>query len=264
MTPTGTTEPPSFIDLDSVSVQQHHLCCALSGKKHVDGVACKRSFLDRGFGRGLRFRKLDVRGKVFVEYAPAEAAFRPVHAPGCLVIHCLWVSGRFKGQGHAATLLQGCITDLDGRPGLVAISGNKVWLTRTAFYLHHGFEVVDTTPTGFDLVYYRKDRRAPLTRFAERARRGVVEQGDGVHIEYAHQCPIVPNAVGEMSRAAEDLGLSVSTAELRTPEQAQRAASPFGTFGVFLDGRFLTHGMMSRESFRRRLEEALAGDAPAV
>ncbi len=247
-----------LVDLDADNIAGHHLCCALSGKKHLDGVNEKKAFLTRGFARGLTFRKLDARGKVFVEYAPAEAAFRPVHAPGFLVIHCLWVSGRFKGRGLAKALLQSCLDDLGTKNGVVAVAGKKIWLTNTEFFLHHGFEVVETTKSGFDLVCYQREPSVPAPRFQAAARAGVVPQTDGVHLQYVHQCPLVPHAVKEMSAAARDLGLQVSTEALDTPEKAQRAASPFGTFGAFLHGSFLTHGLMGRDSFRNLLEATLS------
>lgn len=254
------SESPDFVDLTPANLASEHVCCALSGKKHQEGVAEKKKFLARGFEAGLTFRKLDVRGKVFVEYAPAEAASRPVLAPGYLVIHCLRVSGRFQGQGLGAALLESCLDDIGQRDGVVAVTGRMIWLTHTEFFVRHGFEVAESTETGFDLVYYRRRQAASVPRFSERARRGVVDRADGVHFEYVHQCPMVQNSLREMSAAAEELGLSVSAEELETPERARDAASPFGTFGAFLHGKFLTHGQMSRDSFRKLLESALKAD----
>jgi len=246
-----------LIDLNAGNLAAEHLCCALSGAKHRDGVEKKRAFLASGFDAGLTFRKLDARGKVFIEYAPVEVCSRPIEAPGYLVIHCLWVSGRFKQQGFARALLDSCLEAVGERNGVVAVSGSNIWLTRTEFFVHHGFEVVDSTKSGFDLVCYRSRPDAPTPRFTRRAHEGRASQAKGVLIEYVHQCPLVPNAVREMSGAARDLGLAVEVRELSTPRDAQGAASPFGTFGVFLHGEFLTHGLMGRDSFTALLRERL-------
>ncbi len=248
---------PSWIDLNAENAATEHLCCALSGAKHQDGVAKKREFLASGFDAGLTFRKLDARGKVFVEYAPFEACARPVDAPNYLVIHCLWVSGRFKEQGFARELLASCLADVGERDGVVVVSGSKIWLTRTEFFVHHGFEVVDQTESGFDLACYRTNPNAPAPKFTARVHKGRVRSSERVHFEYVHQCPLVPNAVREMTAAAEELGLTVSAKQLKTSAQARGATSPFGTFGVFLDGEFLTHGLMGRESFTQLLRERL-------
>jgi hypothetical protein len=230
------------------------------GQELQEGVDEKKGFLVRGFGRGLVFRKLDVRGKVFIEYAPAEAAWRPVVAPGYLVIHCLWVSGRFKGEQFGRELLQYCLDDGREHRGVVAVSGRKPYLTDTRFYLHHGFEVVDRTATGFDLVCYRGRGTAPTPRFAENARRGTVAENEGVHFEYAYQCPFVPVCLSNMSAVAREFGLPVTARELTTVKNAQNAASPFGTFGAFLHGRLITHELMSPNKFRKLLQAELPGE----
>lgn len=257
----GMPDTNRFVTLNAESVRSEHLCCALSGKKHAPGVSRKREFLTRGFPAGLTFRKLDARGKVFIEYAPAEASARPIHAPGYLVIHCLWVSGRFQNSGLGQELLQSCLRDSEGHVGVAAVSGSMIWLTNTEFYLHHGFDVAESTASGFDLVYLSLDPDAPMPRFAESARRGRVEKIDGVHFEFVHQCPLVLNALAEMTRAAEGLGLEVSARELATPAEVQGSASPFGTFGVFLHGNFLTHELLSETRFRRLLDDAVSRDS---
>ena len=63
------------------------------------------------FPDGLVFRKLNVRGKVFIEYIPAEHAWIPILAEQYMHINCLWVSGKYKGQGYSDQLLNQCIDD---------------------------------------------------------------------------------------------------------------------------------------------------------
>ncbi len=255
-----TTRTAEFVHLTAANVEREHICCAIAGKEHQEGVDRKKSFLLSAFGRDLVFRKFDVRGKVFVEYAPAEAAWRPVLAPGYLVIHCLWVSGRYKGRQLGRELLQHCIDQAGEYRGVVAVSGSSPYLTDTRFYLHHGFEAVERTETGFDLVCFKATEDAPLPRFAENARRGIVPEDDGVHFEYAFQCPFVPDCLRKMSAAAREFDLPVSTRELTSVECVRSAASPFGTFGVFLHGRFITHELMSANKFRKLLQRELETD----
>lgn len=250
-------DEPRFLDLTADNLATEHICCAIAGQQHQEGVDRKKAFLACGFGAGLVFRKLDARGKVFIEYAPWEAAWRPVDAAGYLVIHCLWVSGRYKGRGLGQELLRHCLDAAGERHGVVAVSGRRPYLTDTRFYRSQGFEVVDRTDTGFDLVCWRRDPATPAPRFAENALRGRVPEDRGVHFEYADQCPFVPDCLEGMSGVARDAGLEVTTRELATVEDAHRAASPFGTFGAFLHGRFLTHELMAPAKFRKLLEAEL-------
>ena len=248
---------PPFLDLAAANLASEHICCAIAGKEHQQGVDRKKAFLYRGFDHGLVFRKLDVRGKVFIEYAPAEAAWRPVVAPGYLVIHCLWVSGRYKGRGLGRELLEHCLADAGEHLGVAAVSGRAPYLTDTRFYLHQGFERVERTRTGYDLVCYRQSEETPPPRFAANARRGTVSEDRGVHFEYVYQCPFVPGCLAGMSGVARELGLEVSARELATVEEARQAASPFGTFGAFLFGRLVTHELMSERKFGHLLEKEL-------
>jgi len=141
-----------FLNLTTTNIGCEHICCAIMGQQFQEGIDRKKAFLIRGFEQGLVFRELNVRGKVFIEYAPAEAAWRPVIAPAYLVIHCLWVAGRYKGRNLGSELLEYCLDDVGERHGVVAVSGRRPFLTDTRFYLRHGFELVDRTDTGFDLV----------------------------------------------------------------------------------------------------------------
>lgn len=251
------TARPAFLDLSPANLTAEHLCCALAGGAHEEGVARKRELLARGLGRGLVFRKLDVRGKVFIEYAPAEAAWRPVVAPGYLVIHCLWVSGRYQGRGLGRELLEHCLAAGRDHQGVAAVSGRRPYLTDTRFYLHQGFELFESTATGYDLVAFRHDEQTTPPRFTASARRGTVAEDRGVHFEYAYQCPFVPACLAGMARVARGLGLEVSARELDTVAKVHGAASPFGTFGAFLYGRLVTHELMSERKFALLLDREL-------
>ena len=247
----------AFINLNPSNLSDHHLCCALSGQKHSQGVIFKKEFLNQGFHSGLVFRKLDVRGKVFVEFAPAETAWKPVEAPGCLVIHCLWVSGRYQGHGLGRDLWDFCRAQADNHEGIVAVSGKSPYLTSTDFYLHLGFEILDQSFSGFQLVGYPHQEWKHPPRFTTNAKKERVPENQGVHFEYTHQCPFVPDCLKAMFEVAAEFDLEVTSKHLVTVQEAQQSASPFGTFGAFLYGRLITHELMSPNKFRKLLESCL-------
>ncbi len=242
-----------FVNLNSSNLANHHLCCALSGQKHQEGVTHKKAFLREGLDSGLIFRKLDVRGKVFVEFAPAENAWKPLEAPGCLVIHCLWVSGRFQGRGLGRDLWEYCRVQAESHEGIVTVSGQGPYLTSTDFYLHHGFEILDQSLSGFQVVGYPQQDWKQRPQFTSKAKKERVPEDQGVHFEYTHQCPFVPDCVRAMTEVAAELGFEVTSRYLGTVQEAQECASPFGTFGAYLHGRLITHELMSPNKFRRLL-----------
>jgi len=60
-----------------------------------------------------------------------------------------------------------------------------------------------------------------------------------------------------MAGVARELDLVVTTRHLDSIERAQNAASPFGTFGAFLYGEFITHELMSPRKFRDLIRRKL-------
>ena len=59
-----------FINLKSDNLAKEHLCCIIRSKKLHPGVETKRNWLAGRLKVGHVFRKLDVKGCVFIEYAP--------------------------------------------------------------------------------------------------------------------------------------------------------------------------------------------------
>ena len=247
----------AYKDLDSRSLSAEHICCALSGGKHEDGVASKKDWLAGRLAEGLVFRKADVRGKVFVEYMPGETSWRPIHAPDYLVIHCLWVSGRFKDRGHGRELLDSCIADADGKAGVAVVSKKTPFLTEPSFYARHGFECVDRTKSGYELLVYRTKGGADPT-FCAPAKAESIGRRSGLVVQAALQCPFIPRVVEDLAAAGSARGLPVEVDMLTTRADVERAGSPFGTFGIFLDGELISHELASRAGFDKLLDRVLA------
>lgn len=86
----------TFMNLTLDNLDTEHICCAISDKKHQVGVSVKKQWLKKRIEEGHVFRKLDQKGKVFIEYAPIETAWVPVSGENYLYIYCLWVAGSFK------------------------------------------------------------------------------------------------------------------------------------------------------------------------
>lgn len=81
-----------WIDLNEENVATEHLCCIIRSKKPHPGVESKRAWLAERLKEGHVFRKLDVNGCCFMEYAPVEKAWVPVVGDGFYYIYCLWVN----------------------------------------------------------------------------------------------------------------------------------------------------------------------------
>lgn len=61
------------------------------------------------------FRKLNARGKVFIEYEPTETVWTPIIGYNYICVYCLWVAGSFKEKRIAKVLLEYTIFDAKKR-----------------------------------------------------------------------------------------------------------------------------------------------------
>jgi len=244
-----------IIAINEENIDREHICCAIGNdKENAARALTKKAWMKQTFKDGLVFKRLDERGKVFIEYLPIEKAWKPVTGRNYLMINCLWVAGKFKGQGWATRLLETCITDarLQNKAGIAVVTSNKrkPFLTEKAFYTKNGFETVDSAAPYFELVVL-KLQKAPLPLFSLEAQTGKISGQHDITVIFSNQCPFMEAYVAEMAQVAKDAGFSVCVQKLESYQQAQETGSPFGTLGIYYRGEFLTHELMSMEKFRK-------------
>jgi ribosomal protein S18 acetylase RimI-like enzyme len=255
-------DKPRLLELTKENIESEHICCAMSDPKSAAGVAAKKAALRRVIPDGFKFVKLDVRGKVFMEYGPAEQAFRPVEADGYTVIHCFWVSGQYKGKGHARRLLEHCISDSAGTNGLVVVTSSKKkvpFLTERGFFLKHGFESVDSAPPHFELLVRKFRSDAPDPQFSDSVRTGGIPGDKGVTIVHSDFCPFIPVYLEETVAAARKHGYEVTTQKLSSSEDVKAGPSPSGLLGIYVEGEFLTHEVLNEKRFDKLMEKRKGG-----
>ena len=186
----------SFININSENIMDEHLCCAISDKKHQHGVAVKKAWLKERIEEGHVFRKLDAKGKVFIEYAPLEKAWVPIVGENYMYIYCLWVSGSYKGKGYAKELLEYCINDAksQNKSGICILSSKKKkpYLSDKKFMTKFGFETVDNTFEEYELLALSFDGTVP--NFTDHVRKQAIDNKD-LTVYYSMQCPYIPSCI---------------------------------------------------------------------
>lgn len=237
-----------YITLTKENIDTEHICCAFSDKKCSEGYEMKKAWLEQEFNNGYVFRRLDARAKVFIEYVPAEKAWIPVDAPGYLMINCFWVSGQYKGHGHAKALLQSATRDAtaQGKNGLVTVVGTKKFhfMSDTKWLLSQGFETIEKLPNGFSLLALKINSTAPNPSFKESVKTGECEQKEGLVVYYTNRCPFTDYYVnGSLWVLAQEKNIPLTIIKLETMEQAQACPSPATIFSAFYNGKFLTTDM---------------------
>lgn len=236
------------------NIEKEHICCAITEKKGENCVAAKKAWLKERMKEGLVFEKLDVRGKVFIEYLPAEYAWAPVDADGYDYIDCMWVSGQYKGHGYANQLLERCIQDAKarGRKGLVILSSKKKmpFLADGAYFKHKGFVTADTAEPYYELLALPFSEGEELPRFLECAKHGKTDEKGWV-LYHTVQCPHSAKYAPFLKEYAASQGISIKTVRFESREDARKAPNPFTTYALFYEGKFVTNEILSEKSFEK-------------
>ncbi len=241
-----------IISVNLSNIDHEHVCCAIADKKDETCLASRKTWMKNEFGDGLTFLKLNVKGKVFIEYIPAENAWCPIEAPDYLFIKCFWVSGQYKGKGYATALLETCIKDAiaQGKHGLVILSSPKKmpFLSDPKYLKHKGFVVCDTALPHFELLYLPLTDNATKPSFKACCKDGVIKE-DGLVLYYSDQCPYAEKYSQIIAKAGEENGKSIKLIKYCYKEQAQGAPSPFTIYSLFHNGKFVTNEILTESKF---------------
>ncbi|NNG02071.1 MAG: GNAT family N-acetyltransferase [Desulfobacteraceae bacterium] len=243
-----------IISLTDENIADEHICCAISDKKCREGYEAKKEWLMRQSDDGFVFKKLDVRGKVFIEYGPAEHAWSPIEAPGYLLINCFWVSGKYKGQGHGKQLYRECLKDAADKNGIVVVTANKKqpFMSDKKFFQKQGFQLADTAEPYFELWAKKLKSTAPAPQIKACAKRGRCDQKNGLTVYYTNGCPFTEYYVNtELVQVAGEKGLPLKIVNINTREQAQHHFVPYTNYTVFYNGKFITQHILNRKNIDR-------------
>jgi ribosomal protein S18 acetylase RimI-like enzyme len=249
----------SFIKVDETNIDREHICCAISDKKGETCVSSKKAWMREHFADGLVFLRLDERGKVFIEYIPAEKAWCPIDADGYFYINCFWVSGQFKGKGYADQLMELCIKDAKekGAAGLAVLSSEKKmpFLSDPKYLKYKGFQVADRAEPYFELLYLNFEKNnSGMPKFKPCARNGSIDQ-KGPVVYYSNQCPHTDKYAPLLLDTAKQKGIELELIKINSTEAAQNAPTPFTTYSFFLGGKLVTNEILTEKKFLQYLEE---------
>lgn len=247
-----------IIRIDATNIDKEHICCAISDKKGDPCVSSKKTWMKSQFDNGLVFKRLDARGKAFIEYIPAENAWCPIQANGYLFINCFWVSGQFKGKGYGKALLKTCIDDakINNKKGLVIISSTKKmpFLSDPKFLKNKGFRLCDTAKPYYELLYLPFDDSAIAPKFKDCCKEASIPE-EGMILYYTNQCPHTEKYAPLIAEIAKERGQTVILRKIESAYQAQNAPSPFTTYSFFFQGSFVTNEIFSGNKFQKFLEK---------
>lgn len=245
-----------FINLTAENLATEHLCCIIRSKKLHPGVEAKRKWLSERLNEGHVFRKLNEKATVFIEYAPLETAWVPIIGNNYFYVYCLWVLGDHKGKGYAKSLLEYCLADAQkkGKSGICMLGAKKQksWLSDQSFAKKFGFEVVDSTDYGYELLALSFDETTP--KFMPNAKNPKIE-GEELTIYYDMQCPFVYQNIEMIKLYCEENDVPASLIQVDTLQKAKDLPCVFNNYGVFYKGNFETVNLLDVAYLERILKK---------
>lgn len=243
-----------FINITPENLENEHLCCIIRSRVKHPGVEAKRQWLADRLKQGHVFRKLNVRGTVFIEYAPLDAAWVPIVGDNYIYIYCLWVTGEFAHHGYARQLMEYCIADARarGKSGICMLGAHKqkAWLSNQSFAKKFGFEVVDTTDYGYQLLALSFDGTKP--QFTQIAKKGICKNTE-LTIYYDIQCPFVLERIQAIKNYCTTNGIPLNLYQIDSLSAAKDLPCVFNNWAVFYQGRFITVNILAPENIEKIL-----------
>ena len=244
-----------YINLTEKNIDDEHICCAIGDPKHQEGVDRKKEWIKSKLKDGHVFRKLNARGKIFIEYEPLETAWIPVNGDNYEYIYCLWVAGSFKGKGIGKELLEYAIEDAkkQGKNGICTLASKKKkpFLGEKKFFEHFGFKVVDSIDDFELLALQFKDSDYP--KFNEPARNMKIDNKDFT-IYYSNECPYVEYEIKELSDYAKNKNIKLNFVKIDSLEKAKNAPCIFNNWANFYKGEFISNTILNANALEKLLK----------
>ena len=245
-----------FVNLTTENLVNEHLCCIIRSKKAHPGIDAKRKWLSDRLNEGHVFRKLNAKATVFIEYAPLETAWVPITGNNYYYLYCLWVTGSYKGKGYGKLLMEYCLADAKekGKSGVCMLGAKKQksWLSDQSFAKKFGFEVVDTTDNGYELLALSFDGTTP--KFAENAKEQSIASKI-LTIYYDMQCPYIHQKVDMIRQYCSTHEIPVDFIKVDTLHKAKELPCVFNNWGVFYKGKFETVNLLDAAYIERILKK---------
>ena len=244
-----------YINLTVDNIDNEHICCAIGDPKHQNGVDKKKEWIKSKLKDGHVFRKLNARGKTFIEYEPVETAWVPITGKNYMYIYCLWVAGSFKGKGIGKELLEYAINDaknknMNGICTLVSLK-KKPFIGDKKFFEHYGFKVIDTI-NDYELLALQFNS-SEIPKFTDSARNMKIDSEDFT-IYYSNECPYVEYEVNELSDYAKENSIKLNFVKIDTLEKAKKVPCVFNNWANFYKGKFVSNTILNANALKKLLK----------
>lgn len=241
--------------------------CGVCGYKSIKraGFPEKVEWLRNRFSEGLKIKTLysEVDGtQGMIEYIPGKYCWRPVEATGYTFIHCIFSGFKraYKNRGYGSLLLNECIEDAKREKtyGVAAVTRKSSFMADKGIFIKHGFEVVDSAPSDFELLVKKFKESSPVPKFKSNWEESLSKYSKGLTIIRADQCPYTVKNVNEISETAQnEFDIQPNIISFKNCKEAQNSPCAFGVFCIVHDGRIIAEHPISNTRFTNIMNKML-------
>jgi GNAT superfamily N-acetyltransferase len=244
-------------DVTPDNIDQTGIFCI---KDHrAEGTQNKKEWFLKQYDSGLRIKIAFTESKQagFIEYMPAEIAWRPVNAVNYLFIQCIGIfikDARKKNLG--TTLIRACEQDArqQNKAGICTMTSSGAWMANQSVFEKNGFIEIERLDR-YELMVKNFDERNPLPKFINWKNNQA--QYTGWNLVFANQCPWHTKSAQDLREAAAKRGIELKVTLLKNSSEAKQAPSGFGVFSLIRDGRLIEDHYLSRKRFENILDKEL-------
>jgi GNAT superfamily N-acetyltransferase len=258
-------EEVTVIDADPETIKD----CGLCGYKDPEkpGYQRKLNWVRKRFKEGMRIKILhsEKDGTVgSIEYLPGEYAWRGIHAPGYMVIHCLFILKKaYKGKGYGSLMIEACEKDALERKmhGVAAVASKSTWMAKKGIFLKNEYKLTEEAPPHYQLLVKPFGYDTSVPTFSGNREEKLARYTEGLTILHSDQCPYVVKAMKEIPPVArKEFRIEPTITELRNCRSAQDSPNPYGIFSIIWNGELVADHPISQTRFRNIMNMVLKRD----
>lgn len=237
-------------EVTSDNAVEHSFFCIKNIKE--PGFHAKLDWFEKRVDEGLKLKIIyaeDGKPVGFIEYLPAEVAWRPVEADGWLFIHCIMVyPNKYRNSGAAAALVNEALTDAKAhnKAGVCVMTSQGPWMATKKLFTKLGFTKVDRRGR-FELMAKSIKAEQPPPKLLDWEKE--LNNFKGWQLLYSDQCPWHDKGVKALIKTAEVKGVDLKIRKIKSSKEAKQMPSGFGTFALVKDGKLLEDHYISKTRF---------------
>lgn len=128
------------------------------------------------------------------------------------------------------------------------VEKKRAWLSDQSFAKKFGFETVDETENGYELLALSFDGTKP--RFAENAKKETIDSKK-LTVYYDAQCPFIPGRIESNRKFCEENGIDADFIEVDSLEKAKNLPCVFNNWAVFCGEKFVTVNLLDERALKK-------------